>query len=118
MRFAQWDAALFSATPLGGPVRAPHPNPPSPPSPLNPPRRIARPPAPLPLPTQVEGSTSEGAKPNPNADQVDGNTSVLLRGRGFRSVSQLQPQCRFGRTRVLATILGSGALRCYSNPHP
>ena len=62
----------------------------------------------------MEGSTSEGAKPNPNADQVDGNTSVLLRGRGFRSVSQLQPQCKFGRTRVLATILGSGVLRCYS----
>ena len=57
MRFAQWDSALFSATPLGGPVRAPPPSPPSPPSPprpprppspLHPPRRIARPPAPLP----------------------------------------------------------------------
>ena len=32
MRFVQWDSALFSATPLGGPVRAPPPSPPSPPS--------------------------------------------------------------------------------------
>jgi len=45
---------------------------------------------------------------------VDGNTSVLVRGRGFRSVAQRQPQCKFGSTRVFATILGSGTLRCYS----
>ena len=32
MRFVQWDSALFSATPLGGPVRAPPPSSPSPPS--------------------------------------------------------------------------------------
>jgi hypothetical protein len=44
---------------------------------------------------------------------VEGNTSVLVRGRGFRSVAQLQPQCKFGHTRVLATILGGGMLRCY-----
>ena len=37
--------------------------------------------------------------------QVDGNTSVLVRGRGFRSVAQRQPQCKFGSTRVFATIL-------------
>ena len=152
MRFVQWDSALFSATPLGGPVRTPPPSPPSIPSPPSPPsapsspsppRRIARPPPPPSRRAQVEGNTSvltltltltlTQAEGNTSVltlaltlalalaltltltlTQVEGNTSVLVRGRGFRSVSQLQPQCKFGRTRVLATILGSGMLRCYS----
>ena len=98
MHFAQWDAALFSATPLGGPVRD------SPSNLSNPPDLLvlSHPPA---TPT---------LHPLPRRSQVEGNTSVLVRGRGFRKVSQLQPQCRFGRTRVPATILGSGALRCHS----
>ena len=73
MRFEQWDAALFSVTPMGGPL--------------------------------------------------GGNTSVLLRGRGFRRRGDsggrsgaLPPQCMFGTARVPATLLSGALLRCSSPP--
>ena len=70
MRFEQWDAALLSVTPMGGPL--------------------------------------------------GGNTSVLLRGRGFRrragSSGMLPPQCMFGTARVPATLLSGALLRCSSPP--